>query len=169
MLRTRSCLDLYPLIRPPKRPLALGRGRIRIPGFVRSPPTLAVYDVAHSLPRGGVGRGFTFTEVETRSISQTSLILLESIYNNNYKKICFHILRWQIFHCIHINLTLYEVQLSIIINFKLLEKSGYELKVKLQSRTYCCYIAIISLYRWFQVHCFATRRQGELILDLTEM
>ena len=32
----------------PKRPLALGRGRIRIPGFVRSPPMLAIYDVAYS-------------------------------------------------------------------------------------------------------------------------
>ena len=62
ILRTRSCPDLYPLIRPPKRPFAHGRGRILIPGFVRSPPTLAVYD----LPQGGVGRGFPFTEDETR-------------------------------------------------------------------------------------------------------
>ena len=44
-----------PLIRPPKRPLALGREIILIPGFFRLPPTLAVYDVAHSLPRGDVG------------------------------------------------------------------------------------------------------------------
>ena len=36
------------------------------------PPTLAVYDVAHSLPLGGAGRGFPFTEDETRSISHTS-------------------------------------------------------------------------------------------------
>ena len=41
--------------------LALGRGEI-IPGFIRSRLTLAVYDVAHSLPLGGVGRGFPFTE-----------------------------------------------------------------------------------------------------------
>ena len=46
--------------------LVLGRGRILIPGFIRSPPTLAVYDVANSLPRGGVGRDFPFTEDETR-------------------------------------------------------------------------------------------------------
>jgi hypothetical protein len=64
ILRTRSCPDLYPLIRPLKRPLAFGKGRILIPGFVRSPPSLAVYDVAHSLSRGGVGRGFPFTEDE---------------------------------------------------------------------------------------------------------
>ena len=44
---------LYPLIRPPRRLLALARGRILIPGFIRSPPTLAVYDFAHSLPLGG--------------------------------------------------------------------------------------------------------------------
>ena len=66
ILRTKSCSDFYPLIRPPKRPLALGRGSILIPGFVRSPPTLAVYYVFHSLPRGGVGRVFLFTEDETR-------------------------------------------------------------------------------------------------------
>jgi hypothetical protein len=48
ILRTR-CPDIYPLIHPPKRPLALGRGRILILGFVQSPPTLFVYDVAHSL------------------------------------------------------------------------------------------------------------------------
>ena len=41
ILRTRSCTDLYPLIRPLGRPLALGKGRI-IPRFNRSPPTLAV-------------------------------------------------------------------------------------------------------------------------------
>jgi hypothetical protein len=49
ILRTRSCPDLYPLIRPPKRSLALGTGRILISGFIRFPPTLAVNDVAHSL------------------------------------------------------------------------------------------------------------------------
>ena len=66
ILRTRSCLDLYPLIRPPGRPQALGRGRILIPGFIRSLPTLAVYDVSHSLPLGGVGNGFPFTGDEIR-------------------------------------------------------------------------------------------------------
>ena len=40
------------------RPLAFDRERILIPGFIRSPPTLAVYDVARALPLGGVGRGF---------------------------------------------------------------------------------------------------------------
>ena len=66
ILRTRSCPDLYPLIRPPRRSLALGRGRILIPGFIRSPPTLAVCEVAHSLPLGGADRVFAFTEDETR-------------------------------------------------------------------------------------------------------
>ena len=50
ILGTRSFPDLYPLIRPP---LAFGRERILIPGFIRSPPTLAVYDIVHSLPLGG--------------------------------------------------------------------------------------------------------------------
>ena len=66
ILRTRSYPDLYSLFRPPKRPLTLGRGRILIPGFIRSPPTLAVYDVAHSLPQGGVGWGFPFTKDGTQ-------------------------------------------------------------------------------------------------------
>ena len=35
-------------------------------GFIQSPPTLVVYDVAHSLPRGGVGRGFLFNEDDTK-------------------------------------------------------------------------------------------------------
>ena len=30
--------------------MALGRGRILIPGFIRFPPTLAVYGVAYSRP-----------------------------------------------------------------------------------------------------------------------
>ena len=48
------------------RSLALVRGRILISGFARSPLTLAVYDVVHSLPIGGVGRGFPFAEDEIR-------------------------------------------------------------------------------------------------------
>ena len=35
-----------------RRPLALGRGRILIPGFILSPSLLAVHHVAHSLPLG---------------------------------------------------------------------------------------------------------------------
>ena len=66
ILRTKSSPDLYPLIRPLGRPLAFGIGRIFIVGFIRSPPTLAVYDVAHSLPQGDVGRGFHYTEDKTR-------------------------------------------------------------------------------------------------------
>ena len=67
ILRTKSCPDLYPIIRPLRRPLALVRGRILIPRFIRF-PKLVVWDVAHSLslPLGRVGRGFVFTEDETR-------------------------------------------------------------------------------------------------------
>ena len=36
-----------------------------MPEFIRSPPMLAVYDVAHSHLLGGVGRGFLFAENET--------------------------------------------------------------------------------------------------------
>ena len=59
-------LWLLPAHLPPGRPLALGRGRILIPGFIRLPLTLAVYDVVHSLPLGGVDRDFPFSEDETR-------------------------------------------------------------------------------------------------------
>ena len=58
--------------------MALGRERILIPRFFRFPPTLAVYDVAHSLPQGGVGGGFPFTEDETERHSSTSPDLLTS-------------------------------------------------------------------------------------------
>ena len=51
VLKTRSFPDLYPIIHPPRRPLTLCRGRILIPGFIRSHPTLSVYDISHSLPR----------------------------------------------------------------------------------------------------------------------
>ena len=46
--------------------MALGTGRILIPGFFRSSPTLAVFDVSHFLPLGGVGKRFFFSEDETR-------------------------------------------------------------------------------------------------------
>ena len=45
--RIVSCPDLYLLICPLGRQLALRRGGILIPGLIRSPPTLAVHDVAH--------------------------------------------------------------------------------------------------------------------------
>ena len=50
IVRKRSWSNLYLLIRPPRRPLVVGRGSILIPGFIRSPPTLTVYDVTHPLP-----------------------------------------------------------------------------------------------------------------------
>ena len=52
ILWTRSFTDIYPLIRPPRRLLALDRGIIRIPGFIRSPISLAVYGVAQYLLLG---------------------------------------------------------------------------------------------------------------------
>ena len=51
-----------------------------MPGFIRSPRTLAIYDVAHSLPRGGVGRGFPFTEDETRRYFSYLSFLISSSY-----------------------------------------------------------------------------------------
>ena len=77
MLKTRSFPDLYPLIRPPRRPLALGTGRIFIQGSVRSPPKLAVYDIAYCLPLEGAGRKFPFIEGEAQGTAHTSLVLLE--------------------------------------------------------------------------------------------
>ena len=59
-LTARSCPDLYPFICPPGRLLALGREGILVLGFIRSTPMLAIYDVAHSSPLGGVGRDFFF-------------------------------------------------------------------------------------------------------------
>ena len=56
--------DLYPLIRPLGWPLALGRGKIFIPGFIRASLTLAHF--AHSLLLGDVGRSFPFTKDEIR-------------------------------------------------------------------------------------------------------
>ena len=60
-----SYTDLYPLIRPSIRPLASDRARTLILGFIRSPPTLAAYDITPFLPSGYVGRDFPFTEDET--------------------------------------------------------------------------------------------------------
>ena len=60
------------LIRPLRRPLALDRERERererivITWFIRCPPTLSVYDVAHSLPLETLDREFPFTEDATR-------------------------------------------------------------------------------------------------------
>ena len=65
-LKDSSCSDLYPLIHPSRRPLALGRG------IHSARPTLSIYDFAHSLPLGGVDRDFLFTEDETwRHFSDT--------------------------------------------------------------------------------------------------
>ena len=46
-------------------PLVLDIGRILIPGFIPSPPTLAFYNVVHYLSPGGVDRDIPFTEDET--------------------------------------------------------------------------------------------------------
>ena len=61
-LRTRSYPSLYTLIRLPRRPLALGRGRNLFQGFIPFPPTLPLYEVAHSVPLGSVGNGYPFIE-----------------------------------------------------------------------------------------------------------
>jgi hypothetical protein len=64
--KDKNFSDLYSLILPPRRLLTFGRGRILIPRFIQSPSTLTAYDVAHSLPLGGVDWDFPFTENETR-------------------------------------------------------------------------------------------------------
>ena len=66
ILRTRSFPDLYPLVRSSRRPFVFGRGRILVLEFMRSPATLAIYGIAHSIPLGGVDRDFPFTEDETQ-------------------------------------------------------------------------------------------------------
>ena len=71
ILMTSSFPDLYPLIRPHIRSLALCRGRILIPGFVQSPHRLAVYGVAHYLPLGGIFR--------SQRMRLVSLLYLESL------------------------------------------------------------------------------------------
>ena len=47
-------------------------------GFVRSPPTLPVYDIAHFLPLGGTDRDFPFTEMRSEVMAHASPLLLES-------------------------------------------------------------------------------------------
>ena len=74
-----SCPELYPLIRLPEKPLALGRGRIVIPGFIRSPPTIAVYDISHSLP-GGRGFPIHWGWDPTAFLIAKKLILKENFY-----------------------------------------------------------------------------------------
>ena len=76
ILRTRSCPD--PLIRPLRRPLALGRRKILFPGFIRCPPNISVYNVAHSIPLGGAGRGFPLLRMRREGISHISLVPSES-------------------------------------------------------------------------------------------
>ena len=81
ILRTKSCPDLYPLIRTAGRSLVPSRGRILILEFIWSPPTLAVYDVAHSLPLRGPGKCIPFTEDKTQRhssyLSQYMYIYME--------------------------------------------------------------------------------------------
>ena len=56
----------YSLIRPPERPLAHGKGRVLIPGYIRFLPMLAICEVAHSLQLLCEDWDFSFTEDETR-------------------------------------------------------------------------------------------------------
>ena len=71
--------DLKPLIYPLRRSLTLVRERILITEFIRSPPTLAVYGVTHSLPPGGVIDIFPPLKMRRESIFHTSLALLQRI------------------------------------------------------------------------------------------
>ena len=63
--RTRGCRELYPFIRPSRRPLALDRGIILIPVYIRSSPTLLIHDVVPSL------------KMRPEGISHTSLVLID--------------------------------------------------------------------------------------------
>ena len=54
--------------------LTLGRGRVFIPGFIRWPPTLVVYDVARSLPPRGVDEAFLSVRMGPESISHACLV-----------------------------------------------------------------------------------------------
>jgi hypothetical protein len=67
--------------------LAFGKGRIIILGLIPSPPTLAVYDVAHCHPLGGADRDFPFNEEETQRLSESDcddqvLIVVDCDYQN---------------------------------------------------------------------------------------
>ena len=65
--------DLYPLIRYRRGLLAFGRGRILILGFIRSPPTVAVCDVAHCLSYQKVQVGiFSSLRIRPEGMSHTS-------------------------------------------------------------------------------------------------
>ena len=90
LLRTKSCPDLYLPIRSPRRPSALGRGKLLIPLLIRSPPMLAVYDVAHSLPLGVVGMNFSFSESKTRKHFPTRKTPRELLcyYNYSVEDLC---------------------------------------------------------------------------------
>ena len=63
---------LLPAHLPSGKVIGTCRGGILIPGFIRSPPMLVVYDVAHSLSLGGVGRDFPFWGWDPRHISYLS-------------------------------------------------------------------------------------------------
>ena len=75
----------------------IDRGITLIPGFIQSPPKLAIYDIVHFLPLGGAGMDFSFTEDETRRhfsyLSGTFrefLCLCMCIRNYIFKVIRFH-------------------------------------------------------------------------------
>ena len=75
-LRTRGLPDIYPLSRPPKRTLAVGRGTNLISGLIISPVTLTVYDVAHSFPLRIISRSM---KMRSEGISHNSPVRLESV------------------------------------------------------------------------------------------
>ena len=65
-------------------------------GFIQSPPTLAVYDVAHSLPLGGAGGGFPFIDDETRRhFSYVSGIRSDKSYGRKIFEIFAHSLQYK--------------------------------------------------------------------------
>ena len=61
--------------------MTLGRGRDLVPEFIRSLLTLVVYNVVLSLPLGGVGKDFPFSEDEDRVYSsELPSTLRESLF-----------------------------------------------------------------------------------------
>ena len=48
-------------------------------GFIQFTPTLAIYDIVHSLPLGGEDMDFPFSDDKIRKHSHTSLVLREHI------------------------------------------------------------------------------------------